>query len=163
MKGSRFVITRRLYWDRGRLARKRAAGANCLLLFGEDFFALRAHCGRDARGPRKKLRSNSQGTANRIKDVVRLRLIGTGIVITRRPYWDRGRLARKRAAGARFFHSLRVSHRDSFRASRSLRARRPRSQEEVALKLSGDSLPNQGLLSDWGSSAPASFVSDSSA
>jgi hypothetical protein len=53
--------------------------------------------------------------------------------------------------------------RGSFRASRSLRARRLRSQEEVALKLSGDSQPNQGLLSDWGSSAPASFVSDSSA
>jgi len=44
-----------IVWDRGRPARKRAAGAQS---FGSSFltsFALRAHCGRDARGPRQSL------------------------------------------------------------------------------------------------------------
>ena len=60
------------HWDRGRLARKRAAGAK--------FFALRAHCGRDARGPSKRL--------NRIVGYAELLAHGLtrGVVLTS---WDR--------------------------------------------------------------------------
>ena len=44
-------------WDRGRLARKRTAGARLpgMHILDKDFFALRAHCGRDARAPSKSL------------------------------------------------------------------------------------------------------------
>ena len=39
-------------WERGRLARN-AAGAQSLKSFYQSLFALRAHCGRDARAPSK--------------------------------------------------------------------------------------------------------------
>ena len=39
-------------WDRGRPARNGAEGRG---YFSKSFFALRAHCGRDARGPRQTL------------------------------------------------------------------------------------------------------------
>jgi hypothetical protein len=42
-------------WDRGRPARKRAEGAKSLQRVRIVVFALRAHCGRDARGPSKSL------------------------------------------------------------------------------------------------------------
>ena len=44
-----------MWWDRGRPARKRAAGAQRFGSTSSNVFALRAHCGRDARGPSTSL------------------------------------------------------------------------------------------------------------
>ncbi|SRR5258705_13958370 len=46
--------------DRGRPARKRADGAQSFASCSEYIFALRAHCGRDARGPGKSRTSYSR-------------------------------------------------------------------------------------------------------
>jgi hypothetical protein len=54
-----------IWWDRGRAgarpARKRAVRR---AVFGAIFFALRAHCGRDARGPGKSLELVYKATHN---------------------------------------------------------------------------------------------------
>ena len=48
------------YWDRGRLARRSAVGAPRLLGSSfESFVRAPAHCGRDARGPSKRVEHSS--------------------------------------------------------------------------------------------------------